>query len=82
MIALKTELSKANTAAILNALKEVIREEVLDQGKTVRFSQFGIFKRKELPARTARNPKTGENILTTANHSVIFNVSSSLKVKF
>ena len=62
-LAAKTGLAKKDAEKALNAVVDVITE-TLSAGDKVQIVGFGSFEVKERPARTARNPRTGEEIQT------------------
>ena len=51
------------------------------EGDEVAILGFGSFKVADRPARTARNPQTGETVEVPACKAVSFKVSKSLKEK-
>lgn len=51
--------NKAEAARALNAVTETITYEVATGGK-VTITGFGVFEKIDRPARTVRNPRTGE----------------------
>ena len=74
----KTELSKKDTAATIDAALEVI-EEALVNGKSVSFIGFGTFSTTERAARTARVPGTDKVVKVPATKAVKFKVGKKLK---
>ena len=77
-VAEKTELSKKDTAGVLSALNEVIKE-TLAKGEKIALVGFGTFSVKERAARTGRNPRTGEVIEIAASKAPIFAAGKLLK---
>ena len=69
----RPEVSKADVEAITDSLWATIREEVT-AGTVVPIAGFGIFELKDTPARTGRNPQSGEAIKIAAPKSVRFRV--------
>ena len=53
--------------------------ETLGRGEDVRLVGFGTFTSVTKPARTARNPRTGESILRPEHRAVKFRVGEGLK---
>lgn len=49
------------------------------KGDKVSFGGFGIFSKKATNARTARNPKTGEQVKVKASHKVKFAPAKEFK---
>ena len=60
-IAEKTGLSKKDSEKALAAAVETVTE-ALKAGNKVQLVGFGTFETKTRPARTGRNPRTGETI--------------------
>jgi DNA-binding protein HU-beta len=73
-----TDLTKAQTGAVLDAVLDVITAQ-LKKGEEVRIVGFGTFSITKRPAGTARNPRTGEVIATKASNSPKFKVGQGLK---
>jgi len=74
----KTGLTKAESESALNAVLEIIQEEV-SAGKKVSMIGFGSFKLTHRAARKGRNPKTGEEIDIKASKSPSFSASKPFK---
>ena len=74
----KTGLSKKDAEKALSAFVEVVTEQ-LKAGEKVQLVGFGTFEAKERPARTARNPRTGEEITIAASKTASFKVGKALK---
>ena len=70
-------LSKAQAKTLVDGLFAQIREAAL-RGEEVSLPGFGKFKVQDKPARTARNPRTGETIQIAARKVVKFSASSQL----
>ena len=77
-VAVKSELSKNDAHKALEAVLEVITEQ-LAQGETVTFVGFGTFKVNNRAARTGRNPRTGEEIKIAAARLPGFTAGKVLK---
>lgn len=60
------------------ALYAAIRE-ALAQGEDVRLPGVGVLKVKTSPARTARNPRTGEAVAVPARNHVRFSPAGELR---
>lgn len=80
-LATKSGLSKTDVTSVLDALTEVVTENVYQINDTVSIPGLGIFKQKTSSARTGRNPSTGEVVQVSAKTKVVFSASSSLKSK-
>lgn len=65
---------------ILKQAQAIIERELVKDGDKVTIQKFGIFKRKDVAARTARNPKTGEAVLVPAKSVIKFSASKPAKV--
>ena len=79
-LAEKTELSKKDSEAALNGLIDVISETIA-KGEKVQLIGFGTFESKDRPARTARNPRTGEEVKIAASKAPVFKAGKALKDK-
>ena len=77
-LAAKTELSKKDSEAALNALIDVIGETIA-KGEKVQLIGFGTFESKSRPARTARNPRTGAEVKIAASKAPAFKAGKALK---
>ncbi len=77
-LAAKTGLAKKDAEKAVNAFVEVVTE-TLTAGEKVQVVGFGTFEVKERPARTARNPRTGEEIQIEASKAPAFKVGKALK---
>jgi len=74
----KTGLAKKDAEKALNAFVDVVTE-ALAKGEKVQVVGFGSFEVKERPARTARNPRTGEEIEIGASKAPVFKAGKALK---
>ena len=77
-LAQKAELSKKDAEKAVNAFVEVVTD-TLKAGDKVQLVGFGTFESKARPARTARNPRTGEEIKIAASKTAAFKVGKGLK---
>ena len=77
-LAAKTELTKKDCDTALNGLIDVI-SEALTKGEKVQLIGFGTFEAKSRPARTARNPRTGESVKIAASKAPVFKAGKALK---
>lgn len=73
-----TNLSKQECGKTVYATLEAITN-ALAQGEPVKISGFGSFEIKERPARTVRNPRTGEEMAVPASRAVTFKAGKKLK---
>lgn len=77
-IVAKTGFTKKDSEKALNAVIEVISDS-LQAGDKVQVVGFGTFEVKSRPARTARNPRTGEEIKIAASKAPVFKAGKALK---
>jgi DNA-binding protein HU-beta len=70
--------SKADAARALNAVVETITTTV-STGEKVSVTGFGVFEKVDRPARTVRNPRTGERKEADATSIVRFRPGTDLK---
>ena len=70
---------KINTPKTIasNAIEAVV-QAIIDSDKTV-LKGFGVFQWRKRPARTCRNPKTGETISVPESETLHFKPSVGLK---
>lgn len=76
-IAAETGLTKADAAKALNATTAAIANAV-KAGDKVTLVGFGTFAPTERPARTGKNPRTGEALTIPAKKVVKFKAGSEL----
>ena len=77
-VALKTCLSLKDAKSAVEATVQTIYEQ-LAMGEEVSLTGFGTFGSKELPVRTARNPRTGESVRVAAKRRLVFRPGKNLK---
>ncbi|WP_423364456.1 HU family DNA-binding protein [Mycoplasma sp. P36-A1] len=77
-IAEKTDFSKKDAQAMLEATIEGISETLQEDGK-VNIPGFGSFEVRERQARKGINPSTGEQMDIAASKSVRFKTGKTLK---
>ena len=70
--------SKAMGAAAVDAVFEAI-SKALAKGEEVQVSGFGKFDVRSRPARTGRNPRTGESLQIAASKAPGFKAAKNLK---
>ena len=80
-VAEKSELSKKQAEAALNAFTDTIAE-ALKAGDKVQLMGFGTFEVKERAARVGRKPSTGETITIPAKKSPAFKAGKGFKDEF
>ena len=74
----KTDLSKKEVSAVVEAMLDKITEE-MRQGNKVTLTGFGIFKTSKRAAREGRNPQTGATIQIAATTVPKFTAGKALK---
>jgi len=72
------DLTKAQGAKVVDTFLEAIIKSLAD-GEAVRLIGFGNFEVRERAARTARNPRTGEEIKVKATKVAVFKAGKALK---
>ena len=77
-MAMRTGSSKAEADRALDALIETI-SDTLKKGDSVSLVGFGSFEARERPARTGRNPRTGEELKIAASRVPAFKAGAMLK---
>ena len=77
----KSELSKKQAEAALNAFTDTITE-ALKAGEKVQLMGFGTFEVKERAARIGRKPSTGETIEIPAKKTPSFKAGKGFKDQF
>ncbi|MCM3034239.1 HU family DNA-binding protein [Niallia sp. MER 6] len=77
-VAESTELSKKDTARVVDSVMETITT-VLKNGDKVEIIGFGAFSVSERAARKGRNPQTGEEIEIAASKAPSFKAGKKLK---
>ena len=71
-------LTKKDCEAALAAFTGAV-ESAMKSGDKIQLVGFGTFETKDRPARTARNPRTGEEIEIAASKTASFKVGKALK---
>ena len=77
-ISISSEFKKKEVAVIVDATIEAIAAAI-KEGNKVQISGFGTFETKTRPARTGRNPKTGEAVEIPESKYPVFTASKALK---
>ena len=72
------KLTKAQAKAMVETTLSAIRAS-LTEGAEVNLAGFGKFKVQDKPARTGRNPATGESIQIAASKKISFAPAKALK---
>lgn len=77
-IANRADVPKAQASRVLDAMASVVGDALAD-GAQVSMVGFGTFLVRERPARSGRNPRTGETIKIAASKSPAFKAGKALK---
>ena len=77
-VAEKAEVSKKDAKAAVEAVLDVIQEE-LKKGEKVQLVGFGTFEVTKRAAREGRNPLTGESMTIKASKSPKFKAGKAFK---
>ena len=77
-LAARTGLSKAAARDAVDGVFAIIGK-ALANGEEVRIAGFGTFGTRSRPARTGRNPRTGEAVSISASTSPTFKAGKTLK---
>lgn len=77
-LAEKTGSNKKDAEKAVNAFVDVVTE-ALANGEKIQIVGFGSFEVKTREARTARNPRTGEEIKIEASKAPVFKAGKALK---
>lgn len=75
---LETGCSRSNALQMINALAQIITEEVAT-GNVVQISGFGQFSAKPWPGRSACNPRTGVRVWLPAVVTPSFRAGAAFK---
>jgi integration host factor subunit beta len=79
-VALKTELTKQQSAEVVDLLLECIIK-ALQAGDKVELRGFGSFRRRDRRPRLGRNPKTGEVVAVSAQSVPFFKTGKMLQAR-
>lgn len=77
-VAARTGATKKDVSAAIDAMFESI-EAALAGGDKVQIVGFGTFEVRDRPARTGRNPQTGETMQIEARRAPAFKPGKALK---
>ena len=77
-VAASTGLKAADAKAAVEAVFQAVKEAAV-AGESTQLIGFGSFEVKERPARTGRNPKTGEAIEIPASKNLTFKAGKAIK---
>lgn len=74
----ESDLNTKQITEVLDNMIDIIEKEI-KSGESVRILGFGTFEKTSKPARTGRNPRTGESINIPAVSSVKFKPGKEFK---
>ena len=77
-VARRTGLGRGTAAAAVDTVFDAIGE-ALSAGEDVRIAGFGTFTTRSRPARTGRNPRTGETLALPASITPTFKAGTVLR---
>ncbi len=77
-IAEQTGVDRKEVGSVLDGLGSVLTKHV-SQGNSVMLAGIGKFSSRERPARTVRNPSTGETMQKPADRAVRVTIAKALK---
>lgn len=77
-VAADADISKASAARAVDSMVAAITS-ALKSGESVTLVGFGTFSVRERPARSGRNPRTGETIEIDASSTPVFKAGKALK---
>ncbi|MBP7711367.1 MAG: HU family DNA-binding protein [Gammaproteobacteria bacterium] len=77
-VAADADISKASAARAVDSMVAAITS-ALKSGESVTLVGFGTFSVRERPARSGRNPRTGETIQIDASSTPVFKAGKALK---
>lgn len=77
-LAEKAGISESQAKVVLDSFIAIVYQ-TLKNGEKVTLPGFGVFERRHRPARTARNPRTGEAIQVAAKEAPAFKPGAQFK---
>lgn len=78
LASLDAKITKAQAKALVDGVFTAIRDAAV-KGEEVSVPGFGKFKVQNKPARTGRNPRTGETVNIAATKKLAFQPAKALK---
>ena len=78
-LASRMGLSKTAATGAVDAVFEATGEALAEGGENVRIAGFGTFTRRSRPARSGRNPRTGESVSIPASNAPVFKAGKTLR---
>jgi DNA-binding protein HU-beta len=77
-VAAEGKMTKAQAKAVIDSVLGGIRASAM-KGQETSLPGFGKFKVQNKPARTGRNPRTGEAVRIAASRKLVFQAAKALK---
>lgn len=77
-VATGTGLTKIETEAVINGFISVIKESLMDEER-IEIRGFGSFRVQERAPRTARNPRTNEEVMVESCNVPVFKPSQQFR---
>ncbi|MDE0389756.1 MAG: HU family DNA-binding protein [Rhodospirillales bacterium] len=77
-VAARTGLNRKEAAGAVNAMFEAVTDALVRR-QEVRIAGFGQFATRSRPARTSRNPRTGEPVAVAASTAPTFKTARALR---
>lgn len=71
------KLTVAESNLYVTTVFQAVKNALVNAGE-VRIDGFGIFKRKDVPDRNCRNPRTGDTIIVPAHKAIVFKPAKQL----
>lgn len=77
-VATGTGLTKIETEAVINGFISVLKEALMEEER-IEIRGFGSFRVQERAPRTARNPRTNEEVMVESCYVPVFKPSQQLR---
>jgi len=74
----KLNLTQLKTKDIVQHVLDCVAETLVEE-RRVELRNFGVFEARRRAARKARNPKTGDEVMTKEKYVVIFKAGKALE---
>lgn len=72
------KLSTAECSLCVSTVFQAVKNGLVSDGE-VRIDRMGTFKRKDVPDRRCRNPRTGDTIIVPAHKAIVFKTAKMLQ---
>lgn len=73
-------VTKKDCALVVDGLLNAVKQ-ALESGEHIELRGFGTFKVQKRKSRTARNPRTGEEVQVPSRHVPVFKPSKHLRAR-